>query len=805
MFLFDHLSPARTMLFSIVPIAFFVANIRLCEKYFGLTSTAREKFDARYPTTHFSINFFRYLWPLISFAVPYLLLSLIYFSGFYWFIQEKIFMWPAVQGINISFAIFNLSHTTKLLSIFGLIFAVYIVESVFNVKKKGMLLFKLIALLICLQTFFIVSINNVMDKNTYIRIAIFGTLFLWVTYLKPQRSKKLFAKINLNYYLFIIAFLFMFFIPFDFPKYSVFPMNFYVAAILAVYSFKAGWKAAVIGGICGLNFFSAVWWVFCLPESTICKCKNCGSLTVSCRDKCPKCKKRLDYEVIDFFKRIKNNIRPSLIILIFSVIIIIGLFAFNWIIDNRYIPAHNDYDYVVNVVSPAGLSNIVILSNSKVIGTNKVYTGPTIDSDRLTYKFGGKKLSLMSKNYFGTNIFAYVTKDEYLEKAEKIIKKIYLYDYKISKIITNDIPSNDGEMIELARLIDTQAYINQSQNECYNYVFSNYWYAININQRKEKFNKFFKNSNYPDFLLCMMSKYAEPDWFKGSVSMPYLKITNYKLQKIYNEEQVKRFLFFANNLGLNKLNSEDLLVCASPLIRKICANYIARNRHSRFRNISSQGKNIFNILKAEKSALPYYRKFYKKVKDYKVSDYLKILIINPESYTSDDFKIIKYLLKVRKIDLNDALLFGLDRPEIFEYIKHEKSLKIYRSTYFGEFLPREFKSTNAFDVFCKLIPQAKNLDLFANAFSRIKNKDAINKTVKILSDYPCYFVYIAQSDAINRAEIMKRFANESQEYDISASVICNYPFPGAGEVLKSIRDKCSEENKLKIDGFLQDD
>ena len=67
---------------------------------------------------------------------------------------------------------------------------------------------------------------------------------------------------------------------------------------------------------------------------------------------------------------------------------------------------------------------------------------------------------------------------------------------------------------------------------------------------------------------------------------------------------------------------------------------------------------------------------------------------------------------------------------------------------------------------------------------------------------PGELLFVAKSDAINRAEIMRKFTEESKNYNLTAEVICKYPFPSAEGVLESIRDKCSKENRIKIDEFL---
>ena len=210
----------------------------------------------------------------------------------------------------------------------------------------------------------------------------------------------------------------------------------------------------------------------------------------------------------------------------------------------------------------------------------------------------------------------------------------------------------------------------------------------------------------------------------------------------------------------------------------------------------------FELYKSQKVVLPYLRRQLSKKNFNKVNTYLGILFMNPELFTKKDVVIIESMANGKYCYASKNLIMALDRPELWDLIK------VYKFSYSGgeyNFLPREFKSTNAFDVCCEIENDLRYSNgLYINIFSRIPNEIAINKVLTLIAKNKYEIKIVAQSDAINRAEIMRRFAEQSTDYEKLVDVICNYPFPGAVKVLKSIRDKCSEKSKLKIDEFLKE-
>jgi hypothetical protein len=360
----------------------------------------------------------------------------------------------------------------------------------------------------------------------------------------------------------------------------------------------------------------------------------------------------------------------------------------------------------------------------------------------------------------------------------------------------NDLPNCDDELIGLAYKYVKP--INKSLYNCYDFLFSNYWYSLNYEDRKNRFDYYFKY-NFPNLFLSMIAKYSEPEWFKNSSKMPKRKF-GWRNQVIYNKNQIKKNLFsIISDKKFIVLFSNYSSICASPEIRGICVNYQVRDHLSMI--IMKYFKLKFELYKSQKVVLPYLRRQLSKKNFSKANSYLKILFMNPELFTKEDIKIIESMANGKYCRARKDLIMALDRPELWDLIK------VYKFSYGGgeyNLLPREFESTNAFDVCCEIENDLRYSNgLYINIFSRIPNEISINKVLNLITKNRYEFTTVAQSDAINRAEIMRRFAEQSTDYEKLVNVICNYPFPGAKKILKSIRSKCKSKNKRKIDEFLK--
>jgi len=800
---FDHVSQTNFFLYNNLPFIFVVINYWLWNKLIGLFSDTRERFDARYPGKQWQLSFYRYIWPLISIAVPYILVAVFCYSGLYWHIQEKYYLWPSIPDVNYFSAKGYIVFILKFIVRFCGIIPIFIFVSIYNTKRKNVIGEKVVLYAILIY-FILGPLANYENFNRidFFQLIISMSSFLWYVILKPHRPTRLFKKANLNYYLFTALVISQFIFIFKNFNGFISPYCFYIALILAAYSLRAGWKAAVIGGICGLNIWSAVWWFFCLPDSVACRCKSCGALTFSSNNECPKCNQPLEYKVFSFTSKIKYNIRPGGIFIIGTIIIIILAINIVKIIDKRH-----DTEPIkigskkINLMMPYNFKDIIILKNGEVIGTNSAvverFGFGESDQKKFQYFKDNEELYAKLENY-STNKIVRLARKKWRRKADVILKKLFLCDYDVNKIPENDMPDCDGELIELAHKIKNKyrGFPNISLYNCYDFLFSNHWYSISIKQRKERFNYYFKY-NFPNAFLTLIAKYSEPEWYKGSQKMP---ITEYwfKRQKVYNEDQIKKCLFSMNTMKFRILSSELPSICASPLIRDICANYEVRKF---FYLIKRPPRIEYDILRSQKVVLPYLRQKISKSHFLKVNLYLKILVMNPDLFTTEDFEIIKTMLNHKHCHGSKGLIMSIDRPELWNLLSTE-----YNYSGIHNLFPREFISTNAFDVCCKIEKQLEySNDLYLNVFSRIPNEKAVDKVLNLILEQQYEILTVAKSDAINRAEIMKRFAAQSKRYSLIVDKTCNYPYPGAEEVLKSIRDKCSEEDKIKIDAFLQDD
>ena len=789
----DHISITNSILYYYCPFIFIALNYWLCDRLIGIFPTSRERFDARFPGINWFSSFFRYIWPIISMTIPYILIAIFCYSGLYWKIQEKYYLWPEISNANFysakSFIIFILRFITQ----FSRIIPILILFSIYDSKGKNANVEKII-LFISIFYFMISTISdNYIDfKNPILAIAI----FLWFVIFNPRRPTRLFELSNLNYYFFTALSISIFI---NFSGF-IFPYCYFISLLLAIYSFRAGWKAAIIGGICGLNIWSAIWWFFSVPDSIICRCKNCDHITFSCNDKCPKCKTELKYKVFPLISRLKTRIRPSGIIVIGSIIIILLSIKVSDLISELHLTSRHivEKPKEIKVIAPYGITNIFIFKNNEIIGTNTIASNFARKERYLKkYKYSNEneEYGFLYKNRHQDNSIFVIGK-KYDRKAYALLKKLYLADFHVMNLSKNDLPNCDDELIGLAYKYVTP--INKSLYNCYDYLFSNYWYSLNYEDRKNRFDYYFKY-NFPNLFLSMIAKYSEPEWFKDSSKMPERK-SGWGNQKIYNENQIKKNLFsIISDKKFIVLSSDYSPICASTEIRGICANYQVRAHLSMIKMRYSNLK--FELYKSQKVVLPYLRRQLSKKNFNKANTYLRILLMNPELFTKEDIKIIDSMANTKYRYANTKLIMALDRPELWDLIK--KCTFRHGGGWYN-LLPREFKSTNAFDVCCEIENDLRySNDLYINIFSRIPNEIAINKVLNLIAKNRYEIKTVAQSDAINRAEIMRRFAEQSTDYEKLVDVICNYPFPGADNVLKSILDKCSEINKRKIDEFLK--
>jgi len=761
MLCFDHVSRTNFILHYLLPAIFVLANYWLCNKLIGLFSDKREGFDRHYPGKHWQLAFFRYNWPLISIAVPYIFLALFCYSGLYWLVQEKYFMWPEIPGAAYFSARGQIVFILKFLARFSRIVPIFIFASVYNAKKKNLLAEKMIVwfLLFNCLIYSLADFTN-FNKTNVLGITTSAASFFWYIFLKPRKPKTLYAKKNFSYYFFVVLVLCQFVNPYKLFSGFIFPYSIIIIIVLACYSLRAGWKAFFIGGLCGINVWSAVWWFLCLPDSIVCKCKNCGAKTISTENNCPNCKQILDYKVYSLTSRLKINIRPgaviALTIFIFLFISVIYFKDRGFIIGKRVYDNKSYFSYFINVAAPYGFKNIVILKDNKVIGTNSAVN--VVKNDKIqkpiTYQQNGETLFSRGREQYSSNIIVRVAKHKWREKANSIFKNLEKTDYYIDKIQKPDMPDCDGELIELAYKLKDRLPRNLSLYNCFDFMFSNYWYSLEVNQRKARFNYYFKSLWFPKSYMGFIAKYSEPGWFKSDNQMPIVEqnfVPNFKMPQIYNENQIKKYLFSKGFLRFAILLSEYPSVCASPLIREICANFAVRPSGSTAAIIK------FDIYRSEKIVLPYLRT--KKLGFRNFELYLKILAMNPASFTQKDFEIIKNeVLKKKNFPLDLGYVAALDRPELWNLIKNPTKGKYYHQYYNStKFFPREIKSTNAFEICCKLEkePSPEYLKpFFVNVFSRTRNKKAVEKVRQEIQS-PQTKKIVEESDAINRLEIMK--------------------------------------------------
>lgn len=798
MLFFDVSSSSGMVLIIVIPVIFLLINITLCERLFGLASKRREKFNMLYPGSRIVINFFRYILPIISLFIPYLLISLVYLSGLYWKIQHEVFMWPRIEGINTAFATGQLYVPLYITLFLFLILAFYMVEAVSNIKRKKMIFIRIVVIYLCLLIFNFKFNNSDLTYNSEIILLIqYAILFFWFTYFKPERPRELFSKKNINYWLFIAFFLFMFVKPTSIKSFTIYSRLYYIAIVVAIYSLRAGWRGALIGGICGLNIISAIWWLLCIPVSTICRCKNCGATTVTCNMKCPRCKTPQNYEAIKIFQQIKNRVRPGFMVLaLISFILFINYVVLN----NNLIRSdnHKKNGYIINTYSSINnsLTNIVIVYNGEIVGTNKTNTKIDFQESDVEYYCRGEELTVISISYAGSNVYVHLRSTSNITYVDNIVTKILYYDYDIADKINKEFQLNETDLIDLAYFIKISPVRNKSLYKCYAEIFSNYWHSLTPTEQKEKFMFYFSKSDIPTLFLLMIAKNSSPEWFKGSTAMPYIPIRNRRIRHIFNESQVKRLLFFSPYLGVSRMTTIYNLVSPSETIKKIVENYNARKK---FTLSFIDNKIPKSFVVNYRYALPYYRKYYKNEK-IKFQYYL-LTLINQKKYNTNDLEIIKYLIK-NNVVASDSYYVALDNTEIFDCLKSKRKFHVpsfYRDNDFS-YLPREIKSSNAYEI-CKTIIKKKKF--LVNVLSRIKKDDAINNTIEYILISQDGLNMVTRSDAINRAEIMKKYAEQSTNYNLTTRVICDYPFPGAVEVLKSLREKCDEDTQMYIDETLE--
>ncbi len=814
LFFLDHSSIIISSFLPLIMIVFIFLNFWLCNSLIGLLSKKREYFDALYPGKQWHIDFYRYIWPMIAAIIPFLLLIPVYSSGIYWHIQEKYFLWPSFPDSTYYLTKNHLIFIVRFFSILCVIFSVFMLISIFNYKQKKSLAEKIILWLFVLF-FTIVRLGNIIqvlkvERVEIIEIPITVILFLWFAFLKPKKTTNSLSKSNINYYLFAGLVIFQLALIFNSSKFNGFipPFNYYLAICLAAFSFyKAGLVPAIIGALCGLNLWSAIWWFFCLPDSVLCKCLYCGKLTFSFRKKCPHCQLPLEYKVSTFISSIKNKVRPGVIV----VFIILCFFFLAYNIDKKINRKMlQSKKIILMVIAPYDYSNIVIRNSGKIIGTNSaiVNISDIVDSqifnDSLmndySYELNGEKLIAKNSGNNRYNYFITVIRTNVHQKIALTIKQLAIYNYKTNKINKIDKLNNDAEAIELIK----NSY-NKSLYQCCEIMISNYWYSLSEKQQRERFNYYLQlPARYPlGNFIDIVAQISNPDWFKSTPVITNSK--NSKGQKVYSEKEALNILFSINN---NRFAYYRLLNCSSPLIRKICTAIAVRNPFI-----------TDNIRKVSPKDLLYLRK---KIKEREIINkkewrnytlmtriYIKILLYNPDLILQEDIEIVKKGLKLDfkyagySVSLENAM--ALDKHEIWNYIGTFNKINLIRRRFKQSFFPRELMSTNIFEVCNKL--EKKNsfrnhLKFYINIYSRINNENAVKKVLEILPDH---IYHVAKSDAINRTKIMKRFAEQSTNCNLTAEVICKYPFPGAEEVLKSIRDKCSKENRIKIDAFLQDD
>ena len=216
----------------------------------------------------------------------------------------------------------------------------------------------------------------------------------------------------------------------------IFPFNFYLAICLAVFSFyKAGIVPAIIGALCGLNLWSAIWWFFCLPDSILCRCKSCGKRTFSFKKVCPQCRLPLKVEIDPLISKLRNRVRPGAIVLI----IIICIFVFGYNINK--IAGEYRKKIITNdlfVYAPYGYSNVIIRSSGNIIGTNVALLNSKVSEESLTndfsYEVDGENLIVQHHNSNPFNSFVIVTKPESRQRILPVIKQLALYDYMPDEI-----------------------------------------------------------------------------------------------------------------------------------------------------------------------------------------------------------------------------------------------------------------------------------------------------------------------------------------------------------------------------------
>ena len=813
MLFFDHVSNrgAGLTLSALTIIIFIFLNILLCDRLVGLFSKRSEQFDARYPGKQWNINFFRYIWPVISVVMPYILVLPVYSSGLYWHIQERYFLWIAIPDSAYYLTKENLIFITKIVSLLSFLSSCSMLLAAYNYKQKSSI-FGRIVLWFLFVFFLMHALKSIFfySQTSYISVVLIAGMvisFLWLTFLKPRRPVSPYKRANINYYLFVGLIISQFIILFNYNGFS-FPLNYYIAFVLFCISFyKAGFAAALIGATCGLNVWSAVWIIFILPDSFLCKCKSCGKYTFSFYKICSGCKKNLAYDTNSLFFILKKRLRPGAIGFIAFTIIFISAY-----IIGNYIDSHKKIitkEKNVTVIAPYKYSNVVIRLYGDIIGTNFATLNSRISipalTNSLSYEINGNKIDVA--DYLkAREMKAYVTGPEVQDKTEQILNKIYLADFDIGKISKKTKIRNDSEAIDL--ISKAKRRKNKSLYKCCEVLISNYWFSLTEKQRRNRFDYYLQipkqiyNNNYYYYgpFTDLLLKNANPEWFKQTPVISDQK----DLVKIYSESEIKEILF---SKKYQELIFYKFPESNSKVIKYICSQMKVRNLMIYYKIPEPV---VLPYLRRELQKLINGNKTKKIMSTYKTRLLLRILINNPDLVTQEDIQIIK---KAWEIDINlnkcsrhSGLVIALDKPELWDFIGKQKNLRFSENDSNNKFFPREFKSTNAFDVCCKLDKENTSLaysHIFVNLFSRIKIEKAIDKVLKRL---PGELLFVAGSDAINRVKIMQKFTKQNTKFqNFIAEMTCRYPYPGAKKALKSIRDKCSAEDKIKIDAFLQDD
>lgn len=793
---FDCVSTGvRILIFTISPALFLAWSLFLCHIFPGLCGKRQEQFDAAYPGSAWHPDMLRFLLPMICTTLPWLFMTVVGWTGIYWFFQRMLFNWPEVPNSAMYSAHLFLRAALYAWAVSGLagiglfLFRCYMPKR--NYFWGSSILLCAVIVLIFFTSFKVPLEDAKVLIHEYIFAGVIPIIILFSFFvLKPRKPACLSLKVYVHYTIFIIL------------GVAGISLNLWVWHIVPV------WVLLPIAVLLFLWLWFPAGWL-----SGVCS---------------------------NPFSKLRAKVRISTVaaLLVICIILISAITAY---IKTNYEEDNKRYYIACN--HALGLSNIVISYNHKILGTNVIEISKETQKEKysflrnLQFSCNDETLSPKDTGYISertrkTTLFS-VSRDAWREQAGYLGKALIYTDYELSNIVLEAFNLNDEVLLDLPLRMH-RVYYSEISQKLSNYVW-NHW----SQKERHAYSDYYKNLN----------KIQRSDWvnmfiFNFMVSANDTNQSNTVPINTFNSVKGARafsdvaFVLFSSRPVLNPASLTLSLHRGTGINQTIAAEILVRNSYVLNEAVRTSW-NRYDMYNKLTAALPQLRLRLLKNRTVKYKDsgyrhYCSMLAQTPSLWTDKDEEIVHLMLASKYAGWWVTSLSEIDNQYVWNELdaafKAGLTLDINSFLFvYNTYMPRRYYSTNVLQI-CRsvieLLPEKpkhnaeytfeQTVKWIVNILTSVPGDESAELASTYLKNNyasmprdDIVIKILGNSRGCNRAAVIKRCLQEPTLRSVFTNndaiiKLCKNPFPGILDVVDDLIKDMTPKEKALLKPYIDD-